>query len=219
MIRHLDRVVPPAPGRPDAAGPDHPMRAVTRQVAFEPGGWTRQRAAKVAELFDGLAPDWHTRDSRPRRQPLDDALARGGPMGTDLWVEVGSGTGLLTPVLAAHCRCLVAVDISAEMLRLAPSGVGVRVQADAARMPVRDRCVDALVLVNAFLFPLEAARVVQAGGVVVWVNTSGDRTPIHLAADEVNRALGADWDGVAAEAGWGTWAVLRRTSGRVAPPG
>jgi SAM-dependent methyltransferase len=218
MIRLLDRVVPEAPGRPDAAGPDHPMRAVTRQVAFEPDGWTPQRAAKVAELFDGLADEWHTRGSPHRRQPLDDALARGGQLGADVWVEVGSGTGLLTPVLAALCRSLVAVDISAEMLRRAPAGTASRVQADAARLPVKDGCVDALVLINAFLFPLEAARVLSAGGAVVWVNTSGDRTPIYLGADDVNRALGPDWDGVAAEAGWGTWAVLRRTYGRVATP-
>jgi SAM-dependent methyltransferase len=211
MIRHLERVVAEPPGRPDGAGPDHPMRVVTRQVAFEPAGWTPERAAHVAALFDSLAEEWHTRESPARRQPLDDALARGGPIRPGLWLEVGSGTGLLTPVLAARCRCLVAVDLSWSMLRLAPPDVGARVMADAARLPMPDGSVDALILVNALLFPAEAGRVVSADGVVVWVNTSGDKTPIHLGADDVNRALGPAWHGAAAGAGWGTWAVLRRS--------
>ena len=146
MIRRLERVVAEPPGRPDGAGPDHPMRIVTRQVAFEPTGWTPQRAAGVAALFDGLAGEWHTRDTPARRRPLDDALARGGPIRPGVWVEVGSGTGLLTPVLATRCRCLIAVDLSRSMLLLAPSLVGSRVQADAARLPLPDGSVDAMVL-------------------------------------------------------------------------
>jgi hypothetical protein len=211
VIRRLDRVVAEPPERPDGAGPDHPMRIVTRQAAFEPRAWTPERAAHVAALFDGLADEWHTRESPARRLPLDDALARGGPFRPGLWVEVGSGTGLLTSVLAARCDTLVALDLSWPMLRLAPPDIGARVQADAAQLPLPDGSVDALVLVNALLFPAEADRVVAPDGVVVWVNTSGDRTPIHLEADEVNRALGSAWHGSAAEAGWGTWAVLRRS--------
>jgi SAM-dependent methyltransferase len=211
VIRRLDRVIPEPPDRPDGAGPDHPMRIVTRQVAFEPEGWTPDRAARVAALFDGLADEWHTRASPARRMPLDDALARGGPIPPRLWLEVGSGTGLLTPVLAGRCRTLVAVDLSRSMLRLAPPDLGARVQSDAAALPVPDGSVDALVLVNALLFPAEAERVVAPAGVVIWVNTSGDRTPIHLDAHEVNRALGPAWHGAAAEAGWGTWVVLRRS--------
>jgi SAM-dependent methyltransferase len=211
VIRRLDRVVAEPPDRPDGAGPDHPMRIVTRQVAFEPERWTPERAAHVAALFDGLADEWHTRESPGRRLPLDDALARGGPIRPGLWLEVGSGTGLLTPILAARCRTLVAVDLSWSMLRLAPPQVGARVQADAAQLPLPDGSVDALVLVNALLFPREADRVVAPDGVVVWVNTSGDRTPIHLDAEDVNRALGPAWHGAAAEAGWGTWAVVRRS--------
>jgi hypothetical protein len=48
-------------------------------------------------------------------------------------------------------------------------------------------------------------------GALVWVNTAGDRTPIHLTADDVEAALPGPWDGIASEAGWGTWAVLRRS--------
>ena len=210
MITRLPRVVPPAPGAPEGAGPDHPMRTVTRQVAFEPGGWTPERAAKVRELFDGLAPEWHTRASDSRVEPLADALARGGPIPAGTWLELGSGTGLLSPYLAERCRRLLAVDLSAEMLKLAPATVGHRLRADGARLPVPDASVGALVLVNAFLFPEEARRVLAPAGAVVWVSSRGDGTPIYLPAEDVGAALGPGWEGVASEAGWGTWAVLRR---------
>jgi hypothetical protein len=48
-------------------------------------------------------------------------------------------------------------------------------------------------------------------GALVWVNTLGPNTPIHLTAEEVDAALGGSWDIVASEAGWGTWCVARRT--------
>ena len=43
---------------PDSfAGPDHPMRKLTRAMAFgEP--WTTDDADRVAAVFDGLASQW-----------------------------------------------------------------------------------------------------------------------------------------------------------------
>ena len=210
MIRHLPRVVPEAPGKPTRGDADHPMRKVTRQVAFEPEGWTEERKAKVETLFDDLAPEWHTRDHPYRAQPLIDAFERGGPVPTGRCLELGSGTGIATPWLAERFALVMAAELSPEMLKLAPAGVGSRLRADGSRLPLRDHSVDAAVLVNMFLFPTEMVRVVHPDGVIVWVNTSGDRTPIHLTADEVDSALPGEWDGVASEAGWGTWAVLRR---------
>ncbi|HWG72806.1 MAG TPA: class I SAM-dependent methyltransferase [Acidimicrobiales bacterium] len=212
MIRHLDRVVPaPVGPRPELAGPDHPMRKVTRQVAFEPGGWTPERAARVTEVFDGLASVWDTtRADQPRIAPLADAVERGGPTARGCWVEVGSGSGLATPWLATQCRTLLAVDLSPAMLAQAPPDAGFRVRADAARLPLADATVDAAVLVNALLFPAEIARVVRPGGALVWFSSLGDATPIYLAAEDVDEAFGGRWDGVAADAAWGTWAVLHR---------
>ena len=63
-----------------------------------------------------------------------------------------------------------------------------------------------------FLFPAEVERVVAPHGVVVWVNSRGPETPIHLTAHEVDEALGHGWDGVASQAGWGTWSVHWRTA-------
>jgi len=189
---------------------DHPMRKVTRQVAFEPHGWTPERLAKVETLFDDLAGEWHTRDHPHRSQPLADALDRGGPIPRHTCLEVGSGTGLATPWLADRFDRVIAAELSAGMLALAPADAGVRVRADAARLPLRDASIDTVVLVNMFLFPDEMARVLHSDGALVWVNTSGDMTPIYLPADDVDAALPGDWTGVASEAGWGTWAVLHR---------
>lgn len=197
------------------------MRAVTRQVAFDPGGWTPERRVKVAALFDSLAPEWHTRATPGRDEPLVDALARGldavgrptaerpGPC-----LELGSGTGFTTPTLVERFGAVVAVDLAAEMLKLAPVATAPRVQADAAALPFRGGAAGAVVLVNALLFPHEVDQALSPSGLVVWVNTSGDRTPIHLPVADVAEALPGPWDGVAAEAGWGTWGVLARSSAR-----
>ena len=73
MIEFLETVVAPPPDRPEMAGPDHPMRKVTRQVAFEANAWTRDRAEKVGVLFDTMAPQWHERVTEDRSAPLRDA--------------------------------------------------------------------------------------------------------------------------------------------------
>ena len=213
MIDTLPRRGPEPTDRPEGAGTDHPMRVVTRQVAFEPGGWTPERAAKVAELFDGLAPEWNQRVHATRMEPLVDALERGGLAGAGVCVEPGSGTGLATAVVAERFDLVVAVDIAAAMLARAPA-LAPRVRADSAALPLRDGAADAVVLVNALLFPAEVDRVLAPDGAVVWVSLLGDRTPIYLPVDEVAAALPGRWEGVASECGWGSWGVLRRAAGR-----
>lgn len=214
VLDYLPRVVPEEPGRPDLAGDDHPMRKVTRQVAFEPGAWTPERAAKVVELFDSLAPTWAERDGGGRegalRTVLGDALDRGGPFPRGRCLEVGCGTGSATPLLAERFSSVLALDLSYEMLCRVPSDLGGRVLADGYCLPLRSASAAAVALVNALLFPAEVERVLEAGGVVIWVSTLGDRTPIYLPAEDVAAALPGNWDVVASEAGWGSWAVLRR---------
>jgi SAM-dependent methyltransferase len=216
QIRTLETVVPAQPDRPALAGPDHPMRKVTRQVAFESGAWTPERAAKVAQLFDAMAPEWGARTSQERQDVLRDAISRGDlgePGQRRSCIEIGSGTGSSTKDLAGCYDRVVALDLSREMLRHAPPEPGLRVQADAARLPLANACADAIVLVNALLFPNEVDRVLAPRGVLVWVNSLGDRTPIHLSAEDVAKALPGEWTGVAAEAGWGIWCTLRRLHG------
>ncbi len=201
---------PDATDPPPFADDDHPMRRVTREVAFG-GTWDRERARKVAALFDSMAADWTRNHDAPERlAPLEDALARSDlPPGVVL--ELGSGSGLGTRVLRERRGGpIVAVDLAAEMLRAAPATYGWRVRADAAVLPLGDSAVAVVVLVNALLFPAEVDRVLSRAGKVVWVNTIGEQTPIHLPAADVAAALPGPWRGAHSRAGTGTWAVLER---------
>jgi SAM-dependent methyltransferase len=197
--------------------PDHPMRVMTRRAAgLHPGGWDDDARAEVVAYFDALAPDWQaTRTSPARTAVVADVLERGLPADlatTNVCVELGSGTGAYTPLLAERWRHVLATEVSLEMSIRAPADLGHRVLADGSRLPLRDRSADAVVLVNCFLFPDEVDRVLAPDGVVVWVNSSGAQTPIHLPAEDVVAALPGEWTGVQSGAGIATWCVLRRTS-------
>lgn len=205
------------PAHPDAAepepfaGPDHPMRKLTRAVALgEP--WTADDAHRVRELFDGLAPEWTERQVDPvKAAVVNDALDRGDVPLDGRWLELGSGTGAGTRLLHARDVEQVSLDLSPGMLAHAPDGLAPKVRADSAALPFRDDSFDALLLVNMLLFPREVDRVLRHDGVLVWVNTRGDQTPIHLPPGDVERALPGRWDGVASRAGTGLWTVLRRS--------
>lgn len=208
-LTRLEPVVAAAPDRPEVGGPDHPMRRVTKEIAFAPDGWTPERQEKVAALFDDLAPTWHERNVPERHDAVRDALARGGVPAGGVCLEVGAGTGAATPDLASAFSAVVRTDLSARMLaHLASDGPAVR--ADAASLPVVDGSVDAVALVNMFLFPSEIDRVLRPDGVVIWVSSLGDATPIYLPPDEVVEALPGDWHGITSDAGWGRWLVARR---------
>lgn len=192
----------------------HPMRIMTRRVAgLERGSWDREAEALVTRTFDTLAPEWHTRTSPERTAIVDDALSRGlDPLleGSRLGVEVGSGIGTYTPLLESLFDILLAVELSWQMLVRAPE-TGRRIRADGGRLPVRDGAADAVVLINAFLFPAEVDRVLSVGGVLLWVNSSGDQTPIYLSTADVVSALSFPVRGVESKAGAGTWCALVKT--------
>ena len=212
-IRHLPALIAPPEEPPDLDGSDHPVRAVTRSVATDEASWTPATAAEITERFDELAPDWENRLRPEEFVGLPDACERGLLEPSALCLEVGSGTGFGTVHLAAHFRAVIAVDISAGMLALAPPDLAPRVQADGASLPMPDDSVDVVALINMLLFPTEVDRVLRPDGAVLWFNTLGSRTPIHLTAAEVAAALPGRWSGVASEALWATWTVLRRGAG------
>lgn len=196
--------------------PDHPMRIMTRRAAgLHPGAWDDAARAEVAAFFDELAPVWHTRTSPERDAVVDDALSRGLPprtRGGSVCVELGSGIGAYTPALCARWPTVLPIEVSLEMLRRAPADVGHRVLADGSRLPLVTGTADAVVLVNCFLFPSEVDRVLARNGLVVWVNSSGAETPIHLSSTDVVAALPGKWAGVESAAGVGTWCVAWRAA-------
>ncbi|MGO8877002.1 MAG: class I SAM-dependent methyltransferase [Acidimicrobiales bacterium] len=190
------------------------MQALTRELAFDPGGWTAERRARLIELFDGLAPEWHTRAGEDRLRPLRDALSRGGVRNGGFCAEIGSGIGLQTAPLQEHFDAVVSTDLSAEMLArsLRRPSVSI-VRSDAFRLPLANATVDAIVAVNMYLCPAEYARVLRPGGQLVFVSVYGERTPIYLSADDVVRALEPFLDVSAAVTsgdGVGSWTVVSK---------
>lgn len=201
--------------QPSGAGtPDHPMRIATRRAAgLDAGGWTPELRKEVGAFFDTLSGEWHTRTSPQRTAVVMDALERGlGRQASRAGaaVEIGSGIGTYSGLLAQRFATVLAIDLSLEMLRLAPTGIAHRIQGDGAMLPLRDSSAAAVVLINCFLFPAEVDRVLSRDGALVWVNSSGHQTPIFLDAEDVLSALPGKWTGTASEAGEGTWCVLRR---------
>ena len=210
MLARLDPVVPMRDGRPQVGGPSHPMRAITRETAFDPNSWTPDRALEVAGFFDGLADGWSARYTDDEvGEPVTDALRRGA-VPTGLCLEIGAGTGLATRHLADHCTAVIALDVSHEMLVRFREPRAALLLGDGGFLPVAAKSVDVVVLINAFLFPAEVDRVLSSSGVVVWINSLGSDTPIHLPAADVLACLPGEWDGVESEAGWSTWSVFRR---------
>jgi SAM-dependent methyltransferase len=197
-----------------SGGPDHPMREATRRAAgLHADGWTPELRRHVEGYFDDLAGEWHTRGSSQRTAVVTDALVRGfGPMDrpVGLVVEVGSGIGSYSNLLAERFATVLAVDLSRAMLQRAPSGPAHRIQADGATLPAADGSAVAIVLINVFLFPAEVERVLAPDGALFWVNTSGENTPIYLSVDDLVAALPGEWTGMSSRAGEGHWCVLRR---------
>lgn len=192
------------------AGPDHPMRKLTHQVAFD-GAWDSTRADKIGALFDSLAANWsEDHVNQTKAAPILDALDRGAVSTVGRWLELGSGTGAGTRVLHDRVDSLVALDLAAEMLSNAPGELAPRVRGDASVLPFGDDAFDVVMMVNMLLFPAEVDRVLAPSGSVVWINTLGDQTPIHLPAADVAAALPGTWRGVTARAGTGFWAALSR---------
>lgn len=204
--------LPDAPGTQrdlPVFGSEHPMRAVTREIAAG-GAWTAEHAARVAAMFDDLAPGWDEMRREPGRlAAIVDALERGGVAPGPV-VELGSGTGAGTIELAARGFEVVALDLSMGMLGHAPAEAGARVRGDSSQLPFRDGSAATLVLVNMLLFPAEVDRVLAPGGALVWINTFAEETPIHLPPDDVVTFLPGSWRAVAGRAGTGLWCVARR---------
>lgn len=211
----MDQRLSQLPDHPEAAdaepfaGPDHPMRLLTRAKAFgEP--WKPAESSRIQEIFDGLASSWSETHVDPvKAAPVEDALERGAVPLSGSWLELGSGTGAGARILSGRVGSLVCTDLAAEMLRHAPD-LAPKVRADASQLPFPDHSFDAILLINMLLFPAEVDRLLRTRGSVLWVNTLGDQTPIHLSPPDVLDALPGDWVGRTARAGTGFWLTAMR---------
>ncbi|MEU2334689.1 methyltransferase domain-containing protein [Streptomyces sp. NPDC013172] len=211
MIATLPRIWPSPHGKPlPPMGTAEVFRVFARDLAAGRRSWDVETARFVATLFDQLAAEWDTSRATGRDDPLRDALERGGPFPDGPCLEIGSGTGLFTPLLRAVFPCVISVDLSEQMLHQAAVRSLMRVRADAGGLPLADAQVAAVAAIDMLLFPAETARVLAPDGVVLCINQLGEDGPLHLPAAEVAAALPGDWSAVEADAGWGSWAVLRR---------
>jgi len=210
MIRELTRVVPAPPGKPVRQEAVQGQERA-RRLAIRPGTWDRHEAAAMQAGFDEAAAGWDDSRGGYRRPVLADALARGGPFRPGRAVEIASGTGLLTPLIAAVWPEVVALDLSGGML--ARSAASSRIQADAARLPLAGGGAAAVIIGDGPLFAAEAARVMAAEAVLVWSNALGDGAPFFVPVEVLTEAMMAatdrPWDATCSQAHWGCWAVLR----------
>ncbi|MGW1409731.1 class I SAM-dependent methyltransferase [Streptomyces sp. NPDC002403] len=202
----------PSPsGKPiPPAGTADVFRAFARDLAADRRSWDGATACFIAAQFDQLADEWDTTRATGRDEPLRDALDRGGPFPEGVCLELGSGTGLFTQLLRRVFRRVISVDLSEEMLRRAAGRSPARVRADATALPLADGQVSVVAAIDMLLFPSETARVLTPDGVLLWINQLGEDGPLHLPAADVVAALPGDWQAVEADAGWGSWAAVRR---------
>ena len=208
MITYLPAATDPPVELPEMDGANHPMRAVTHETAFQANSWTPQRASEVTSFFDEIAPDWNQRIPAGEMAGIADALERGQVTPAGLCLEIGAGTGRATAHLAPWFNQVVAMDISLEMLKQLEAAP--RLAADGAQLPCPDHIADAVALANMFLFPEEIKRVLKPGGQLIWYNSIGEHTPIHLSPEQLLQALGGDWHGTASQWSHALWCVLRR---------
>jgi SAM-dependent methyltransferase len=134
-----------------------------------------------APAYDEIA-DWYEREFLPREAASGgDGLGVArvlrellGP-GTGGCLELGCGTGVRAGVVRELGWAAAGADLSGAMLRHARGRLPA-MRADAARLPVRDGCLPAVITVMAHTdmpgYPAvlrEAARVLRPGGVFVHV--------------------------------------------------
>ncbi|MEX0768091.1 MAG: methyltransferase domain-containing protein [Microthrixaceae bacterium] len=223
-VIYLDIELPPQGEPPEDIGSSHPMREITEAVADDPKSWTPEISQQVAGFFDEMASSWAASGNRARGQVvLQDLLSRAGLLRAGLLggvvVELGAGTGSGTALLNQHFEHVIAGDLSSEMIKRLPAQLANRVQLDSSALPFATGSVQTLACVNMILFADEVVRVLAADGVLIWVNSIGNRTPIHLSASRIAQVLstqvqeldlGGGFKVTASEAEWGTWVIAER---------
>jgi SAM-dependent methyltransferase len=197
------------PVRPEA--PEN--QRLMGEILSDPSRWTPELAKFTAEVFDALSTNWIDERGGYRPAPLMDALDRGHPSRQGRCLEIGSGTGILTPYLHEIWDELICVDLSVGMMTHQRHAC--RVQADASILPFPDEAFDVIVIGDGPLFAAETVRLLAGGGTLVWSNALGSGAPYFLRTADIWDALakadpGSSWSAIESDAMWGSWAVFRR---------
>ncbi len=211
-VRRLPTVVAAEPGRPERPGAAATRRS-SADLASGTTRWSPAMARDVRSTYAKLAGSWDDERGSYRSTPLADALARGGLLPPGRCVEIGCGTGRLTPLLEQVWDEVIGLDLTPQMLSRSTGRW--RLLADASRLPLSDGVAAAAVLADVPLFATEVVRILTSGGIVVWSNALGSGAPHHVPVEVVLDALdaatpGRPWHAVVSDAGWGSWALLRR---------
>jgi SAM-dependent methyltransferase len=198
------------PVRPEA--PDN--QRLMGQVLNDPSSWTPDLAKFTAEVFDVMAETWVDERGGYRAAPLVDALRRGRPPASARCLEIGSGTGVLTPYLQELWQDIVCVDLSMKMMLRQRTGR--QVQADASTLPFPESAFNVIVIGDAPLFVAEMVRLLASDGVLIWSNALGPGAPYYLPTVDMWDAMVAatpdsKWSAVESEALWGSWVVFHRS--------
>jgi SAM-dependent methyltransferase len=211
-INRLPRTVPSPEGKPvRPEAPDN--QRLMETVALDPSSWTPELARLTAQIFDSLAETWAEERGDYRPAPLIDALARGGCPAVGRCLELGSGTGILTPYLQSVWEEFVCLDLSMQMLMRKHHGR--QIQGDASSLPFEDGSFTVVVVGDGPLFAAEVARVLSEKGVVIWTNALGSGAPYFLKTSVLCDAFrlatpNTAWSVTESEASWGSWVVLHR---------
>jgi SAM-dependent methyltransferase len=197
------------PIRPEA--PDN--QRLMGEILRDPSAWTPDLARLTTDVFDSLATNWVDERGGYRTAPLLDALDRGRPPREGRCLEIGSGTGILTPYLHEIWDDLVCVDLSPGMM--ARQQHGCQVRADASILPFPDAAFDVVVIGDGPLFAGETARLIPRGGALIWSNALGSGAPYFQRTVDLIDALTGEapeppWTAVESDALWGSWAVFSR---------
>ena len=156
-------------------------------------------AMQLQEYFDQLAPTWDKELTPERLQCLGGIIQELGIKTGDHVLDIGSGTGVLVPLLVAELGSegkIVALDISMEMLVQAqakgfPPIVGFA-QADVLAIPLADDSMD-LAMCNSALPHFgdkgkalkEIARILRDNGRLVICHTMS-----REALNQLHRSIG-----------------------------
>ncbi|MBU4532235.1 MAG: methyltransferase domain-containing protein [Eubacteriales bacterium] len=157
------------------------------------------------EFFNNLAAKWDNLVVPDARQKLSAIVTDTGLKEGIRVLDVGCGTGVMTPILlnaVGETGAVTGIDFAGEMVALAEaknSGPNVRfLEADVDKMPFDTAQFDAVFCNNAFPhFPdkavalIELRRVLKAGGTLVICHTNS-REGVNSMHRQIGGAVGED---------------------------